>query len=76
MNTVITGLKVRVVKTLKTKGPLKFNALVRKLRVLNEKRLDNVLQDLRRTGQIHFTGPIHGWTTGRGPVYEPNQRFI
>ncbi len=78
ISTTIAKLKVRVVNTLKNRGPLKFGKLARSLRIndeLREKRLDNVLQELRRGGQIHFSGPIHGWVTGKGRVYSPNQRF-
>jgi len=74
----IAKLKVRVVTTLENRGPLKFVRLARFLRIngdIREKRLDNVLQELRRGGQIHFSGPTYGWITGRGRVYTPNQRF-
>lgn len=74
MNLVVANLKARVVSTLQTQGPLKFSNLARTLRTRDEKRLDNVLQELRRTGQIHFTGPVDGWEIGRGRVYTPMQR--
>ena len=74
MNIVVANLRSRVIKKLKTKGPLKFARLVKTLRVSDEKRLDNALQALRTTGQIFYTGHTHGWKVGRGPVYEPNVR--
>lgn len=74
MNLVVANLKARVVSTLSKSGPLKFANLARALRTRDEKRLDNALQELRRTGQIHFVGPAEGWVTGRGKVYTPMQR--
>lgn len=74
MNLVVANLKARTVAVLSSKGPQTFSELVRELRVKDEKRLDNVLQDLRTTGQIHFAGPSVGWVTGRGRIYTPNQR--
>ena len=74
MNLAVANLKSRVVKQLEKK-PLRFNQLVKALRIQDEKRLDNALQTLRRTGQIHYTGPIHGWRMGRGAIYTPMQRF-
>jgi len=74
MNLVVANLKARVVSTLESNGALTFSKLARALRVRDEKRLDNVLQDLRTTGQIHFAGPTTGWVNGRGNVYTPNQR--
>lgn len=74
MNIVVANLKARVVRTLSERGPLKFSSLARTLRTRDEKRLDNTLQELRRTGQIHFLGPVEGWSIGRGNVYAPMQR--
>ena len=74
MNLVVANLKARVVSTLSNRGPLKFSKLSRALRSRDEKRLDNVLQDLRRTGQIHYIDPITGWDIGKGKVYTPMQR--
>ena len=74
MNILIANLRVRVVKKLRKNGPLKFERLATTLRIRDEKRLDNVLQGLRTTGQIFYTGHIHGWKVGRGPVFEPNVR--
>jgi hypothetical protein len=74
MNLVVANLKARVVSTLSNRGPLKFSNLARTLRSRDEKRLDNVLQDLRRTGQIHFINPTAGWDIGKGKVYTPMQR--
>lgn len=74
MNLVVANLKARVVSTLTSRGALTFNKLARTLRTRDEKRLDNALQELRRTGQIHFAGPSKGWITGRGRVYTPMQR--
>lgn len=74
MNLVVANLKARVISTLTKNGPLKFSRLARALRVQDQKRLDNVLQDLRTTGQIHFAGPSTGWVTGRGRIYTPNVR--
>ncbi len=74
MNLVVANLKARVVSALSARGPQKFAQLVRTLRYRDEKRLDNVLQELRRTGQIHFKGPAVGWVVGRGDVYTPMQR--
>lgn len=74
MNLVVANLKARVVSTLTSRGAQTFSALARNLRTRDEKRLDNVLQQLRRTGQIHFSGPSEGWTVGRGRVYTPMQR--
>lgn len=74
MNLVVANLKARVVSTLSNRGPLKFSNLARTLRSRDEKRLDNVLQDLRRTGQIHFINPVTGWDIGKGKVYTPMQR--
>lgn len=73
MNLVVANLKARVVSALQTR-PLTFNKLARTLRTRDEKRLDNVLQELRRTGQIFFSGPTTGWQVGRGRVYTPMQR--
>ena len=74
MNLVVANLKARVVSTLTSRGPLTFTKLARTLRTRDEKRLDNALQELRRTGQIHFTSPTAGWVVGRGDVYTPMQR--
>lgn len=74
MNLVVANLKARIVKTLEKEGPVGFSRLARTLRVRDEKRLDNSLQELRRTGQIHFSGPSIGWAAGRGGVYAPMQR--
>ena len=74
MNIVVANLKARVVSTLERSGSLTFNKLARILRTRDEKRLDNALQDLRRTGQIHFAGPTQGWVNGRGNIYAPNVR--
>lgn len=74
MNIVVANLKARVISSLTQKGPLTFARLARTLRIQDEKRLDNVLQDLRTTGQIHFAGPNVGWVNGRGRVYAPAQR--
>ena len=74
MNLVVANLKARVVKTLDGFGPLTFSNLSTKLRNRDEKRLDNALQSLRTTGQIHFIKPINGWDTGRGRKYMPNVR--
>lgn len=73
MNLVVANLKARVVTALFQRS-LTFNKLARTLRTRDEKRLDNVLQELRRTGQIHFSGPSTGWQLGRGNVYTPMQR--
>lgn len=74
MNLVVANLKARIVKTLSEDGPVGFSRLARTLRIRDEKRLDNSLQELRRTGQIHFEGPTVGWDIGRGRVYTPMQR--
>ena len=74
MNLVVANLKARVVKTLQNDGPLTFSRIARTLRLRDEKRLDNVLQALRTTGQIHFISPSEGWTTGRGRKYFPAVR--
>jgi hypothetical protein len=75
MNIVVANLKARVVSTLSNRGPLKFSKLAKTLRVQDQKRLDNVLQDLRRTNQIHFIGNSKGgWDIGKGKVYTPMQR--
>ena len=74
MNIMVANLRARVVKTLNTFGPLTFSGLTTRLRNRDEKRLDNVLQSLRTTGQIHFTGPLDGWETGRGGKYIPAVR--
>ena len=80
MDPIIMNLRVRVVKTLKKRGPLTFLDLRKTLRIRPEfgedgritgraKRLDNVLQGLRSTGQIFYTGHAFGWKVGRGPVF-------
>lgn len=74
MNLVVANLKARVVSKLQVTGPLPFAELLGALRIRDEKRLDNVLQELRRTGQIHFVNPRIGWSLGRGNVYKPMQR--
>lgn len=74
MNLTVAKLKVRTVKTLEARGPQTFSKLAKLLRVSDSKRLDNVLQDLRRTRQIYFAGPSTGWITGAGRVYRPMQR--
>jgi len=74
MNLAVANLKARVITALNNNGPLKFGKLARTLRTRDEKRLDNVLQELRRTGQIHFVKPTVGWALGRGNVYSPMQR--
>ncbi len=73
MNLVVANLKARVVTAL-SRQPLTFSKLARTLRTRDEKRLDNALQELRRTGQIFFAGPLVGWQLGRGNVYAPMQR--
>lgn len=74
MNLVVANLKARVVNTLENNSPIVFSQLARNLRVRDEKRLDNTLQELRRTGQIRFLGPSIGWEVGRGKPYAPAQR--
>ena len=74
MNTVVANLRTRVVQKLQNRGPLKFGKLSKSLRIRDEKRLDNVLQSLRTTGQIFYTGHTHGWKIGRGPIFGPNVR--
>ena len=74
MNTVVANLRSRVVQKLDDKGPLKFGRLASTLRIKDIKRLDNVLQSLRTTKQIFYTGHTHGWKIGRGPVFGPNVR--
>lgn len=74
MNLAVANLRARVIKTLNKVGPLKFSRIATKLRIRDEKRLDNTLQSLRTTGQIFYTGHIHGWEVGRGPKFRPNVR--
>jgi len=54
-------LRIKVLRTLSLDVPLKFSQLHRKLRlkVQNDKLLDNALQDLRCSGQIKYSGK--GW---------------
>jgi len=76
INPAVAGLRVKALKALREFGPLKFKELSKILCVRNDRRLDNVLQDLRKSGQIHYISHKVGWVTGRGGIFVSNVRPI
>lgn len=73
INIDITKLKINILNLLKLYN-MRFREIQFELGVRNIILLDIALQELRKSGQIHYAGHKKGWKIGRGKIYKPNQR--